>query len=468
MKLDVRKVSGASSKHLSANKFSTIERNQEKQLRHNVKASLVDGAAYGVMVGLGETYLPAFVLAIGLGEFFAGLVSSLPLVAGGLMQLASPIAVQFLGSHRRWVVLCAIVQASSFIPLIRAAIIGNISIPFVLLIAAVYWGAGLATGPAWNTWIGTIIPCNIRPQFFAQRTRISQVGVFFGLLFGGLLLQYATVNGIGLYAYAILFLFAGISRLVSANALRIQTEPIPLPKDMRKIPWKKIFHHLHASSGGRLLVYLIAVQASVQIAGPFFTPFMLKKLGFAYSELVSLFSVAFLAKVIALPNWGVVAKKIGAKRLLWIGGTGIVPLSAGWLVSQELAWLIVLQLFGGVFWAAYELAFFLLFFESIPEEERTSVLTIYNLLNTLAWVTGSLIGGALLFNFNASFYGYLLIFAISSIARLATLILLIKVPRIIVDSDDMGVRTVAVRPGTATLDTPVLPSLPDQVHNDQD
>ena len=35
------------------------------------------------------------------------------------------------------------------------------------------------------------------------------------------------------------------------------------------------------------------------------------------------------------------------------------------------------------------LAFFLLFFESIPEDERTSVLTLYNLINTAAWVGGA-------------------------------------------------------------------------------
>ena len=115
----------------------------------------------------------------------------------------------------------------------------------------------------------------------------------------------------------------------------------------------------------------------------------MKKLAFGYGELVTLFSVAFLAKVLSLPIWGRVAKSIGAQRLLWIGAIGMVPLSAGWLVSQHFAWLSLLQIIGGVFWAAYELAFFLLFFESIAEEERTSVLTVYNLLNTTAWVIGS-------------------------------------------------------------------------------
>jgi MFS family permease len=342
---------------------------------------------------------------------------------------------------------------------------GSISTVTLLLVAAVYWGAGLATGPAWNTWIGTIVPRSVRPGFFANRTRISQAGVFAGLLIGGVLLQYASVDERGLYAYAMLFGMAGCCRLLSAWMLQLQSEPIPLPANMRQIPWKRLFHHLHASSGGRLLVYLVVVQAATQMAGPFFTPFMLKKLEFTYGELVALFSIAFVSKVISLPVWGHVAKRIGARQLLWIGGIGIVPWSAGWIVSQHIAWLGILQILGGVAWAAYELAFFLLFFESIAEEERTSVLTIYNLLNTTAWVIGSLIGGVLLLSFDASFRGYHFIFALSSVGRIAALALLARVPRLVVDSDSMGIRTVAVRPGAASLDTPILPSLPDRLRD---
>lgn len=437
------------------------------QLRRELRFSLVDGAAFGGMVGIGETYLPAFALAVGLGEMAAGMVSSLPLVAGGLMQLASPMAVRLLRSHRRWVVVCAIVQALTFLPLLAAALTGSISTATLLFVAAVYWGAGLATGPAWNTWIGTLVPRSIRPRFFANRTRISQAGVFAGFLVGGLVLQYASAHDQHIQSFAVLFALAAGCRLLSIRMLQLQSEPVPLPENMRQIPWKRVFHHLRASSGGRLLVYLVVVQGAAQLAGPFFTPFMLKKLEFTYGELVFLFSIAFFAKVVALPMCGQVAKKIGARQLLWIGGVGIVPLSGGWLVSQHFVWLSVLQILGGVAWAAYELAFFLLFFESIAEEERTSVLTIYNLLNTTAWVVGSLIGGAILFSFDASFNGYLLVFGLSSVGRLAALPLLARVPRLVVDADEMGVRTVAVRPGAASLDTPVLPSLPDQ-HRDSD
>lgn len=433
------------------------------RLRRDLRASVGDGAAFGGMVGFGETYLPAFVLAVGLGELTAGLVASVPLVAGGVMQMISPAGIRRAGSYRRWVVGCAVLQALSFVPLFVAATLGAINGPAVLLIAAVYWAAGLATGPAWNTWIGAIVPPAIRARFFALRTRTSQATLFLGLIAGGIFLQLAETANRVLAAYALLFALAGGCRLVSAWLLSRQSEPPAMARRMRLVPWPVLLRDMGRAGGGRLLAYLVAVQAAVQFAGPYFTPFMLRELRLNYFEYVGLLSVAFLAKTLALTYWGRVAHRIGALRLLWIGGLGITPLGAGWLVSRDLGWLLVLQVVGGAVWAAYELAFFLLFFESIAEEERTSLLTFYNLLNTLAWVGGSLAGGAVLYFSGTSYDSYLWIFGLSSLGRCLALVLLARLPKMEVEADPMALRPVAVRPNSAGLDAPVLPSLPDQV-----
>lgn len=416
-----------------------------------------------MMVGLGETYLPAFVLAIGLGELIAGLIGSVPLVVGGLLQMVSPRAVRWLGSHKRWVVMCAAVQACMFLPLIAAACRGSINTGTVLLIASIYWGASLATGPAWNTWIGTLVPVRVRPRFFAARTRISQACVFCGFLVSGLLLQWASQRDFVLESFAILFGIAGLCRVVSVVMLACQSEPIPIPPKMQPHPYRRLFRELADGPGGRLLVFLVAVQAAVQISGPYFTPFMFKNLHHSYAEYVTLIAVAFLARILALPALGRLAHRMGAMRLLWLGAIGITPVSACWVFSQNFYWLLSTQIFSGVVWAAYELAFFLLFFESIPEEERTSLLTLFNLINTAAWVTGSLIGGAILYLMDTSFAGYLTLFALSSVARCGALWLLFRIPSMEVLSDTIGLRTIAVRPTGANLDAPVLPSMPDQV-----
>ena len=83
------------------------ESDRPAALRRDLRAIIGDGVAFSVMVGAGESYIPAFALAAGLGEITAGLVATLPMLVGAAFQLVSPAAVRRLGSQRRWVVLCA-------------------------------------------------------------------------------------------------------------------------------------------------------------------------------------------------------------------------------------------------------------------------------------------------------------------------------------------------------------------------
>ena len=210
---------------------------------------------------------------------------------------------------------------------------------------------------------------------------------------------------------------------------------------------------------GRLLLYLLGVQAAVQISGPYFTPFMLKQMQFSYGTYVTLIGCSFVAKILAVPAWGRLAARYGARQLLWIGGVGIVPVSAMWLVSTNFTWLIFVQLAGGALWAAYELAMFLLFFEAIADDERTSMLTTYNLAQAIATVGGSLVGGTILLLWGSAPETYLAIFALSSIARGCTLVFLRGAGDVRVRSFQVATRTVAVRPD-GPMDRPIVVSLP--------
>lgn len=419
---------------------------------------MADGASFSVMVGIGETYLPAFVLAAGLGQLAAGLITTAPLMAGGILQLISPWAIRRLGSHRRWVVLCTFCQALSFLPLAAAAWLNSVSLPLVFLMASIYWGAGFAAGPAWNTWVGSLVPTSVRASYFARRTKFSQAGVMIGFAAGGFALQAGAAWDSVISVFAGLFLTAAACRLLSTAFLASQSEPLPPSDEHRQVPIGEFVQRLRNGADGSLLLYLLSVQAAAQIAGPYFTPYMLKQLHFSYAEYVVLIGVSFAAKVVSLPSLGRFARRVGAKQLLWLGGIGIAPVSGMWLFSNNFGYLLFIQVLAGVTWAAYELAMFLLFFESIPEFERTSLLTTYNFGHALATVLGSLVGGAVLAGLGKTPGAYLTIFCLSSVARLATIGLLSRVPAASGQQIVLGRRILGVRPALGSLDRPILVS----------
>lgn len=405
-------------------------RRRPSNLRKDLRLSLIDGATQNVMVGAGETYLPAFVLAIGLGQVTAGLVATLPLLAGALLQLISPSAVRYLRSYRSWVVICAVIQACAFLPLMASALYGSIHPAFVFLIAGVYWGAGMASVSAWNSWFGALVPKSIRPRYFAVRTRLAQFSVMIGFLAGGAALQWGSGQGRPLMAFAALFALSFCFRLGSATVLASQTEEPMVMRMPRIVPPLDLWRRMKSGRPeGRLLVYLLSVQTAAQIAAPYFTPYMLKQLVLPYSHYALLVATSFAAKILAFPMLGKVAHRLGANRLLLIGGLGMIPGSALWLFSDWLPYLIGVQLVAGALWAAYELAAFLLILEIIDEEERTSILTTYNLTHAAVTVAGALAGAALLKYVGSDHGGYYVLFIASSVARAMTVALLVRVRR---------------------------------------
>ncbi len=434
-------------------------------LQRDLRLSIGDGTMYGVMVGGGETYLQAFVLAVGLGEVFAGLIASVPVLLGSILQLVSPSAVRALHSHKRWVVVCAGLQATCFLPLIAASISGRMSALYVLLIASVYWAASLGTGPAWNTWQGTIVPRHLRARFFARRSRLCQATTLLGFLAGGFALEAGKESGHNVSVFAALFGVSFVCRMLSTACLGLQSEPTPIPEDMRFLTLREQLRKFSRGPSGRLLVFAVAMQVGVHVAGPFFVPYMIKVLELKYSEVAMLLGASFVAKFICLPAWGRLAHRMGAHRLLWVGAIGIIPLAGGWIVSSNYWWLLVLQLMAGAAWGAYELALVLLIFESIPESERTSLLTLYNVANSTALAAGSFIGAGVLKWVGVSAVGYLSVYAASTLVRLATMVLLRRVPATTVMSAEVPVRPLSVRASGESLDSPILAGLPDQTNS---
>lgn len=430
----------------------------DHRLRNDLRAINGDGIAFSLMVGVGETYLPAFALAVGLGEVVAGLVSAVPLLAGAVLQLATPAAVRRLGSHKRWVLCCAALQAASFAPLVAAALIGRVSALALLAVVTVYWAAGLGTGPAWNRWVSAIVPPEIRPRFFATRSRLAQASVLLGVVAGGAALQQASGHDAVLLVFAVLFLAAALSRVVSLGFLIGQSEP-PIPDTMEAVSIRDLMRRARRGADVRLLTYLLLVQGGVYIAAPFFTPYMLGKLQFSYAQYLVLLAASFAAKMLTLPLIGSLIERIGTHRLLCAAGIGIVPTASLWIVSDSFWYLLAIQVLAGAIWAGWELATFLLIFEHIDERERTSVLTMFNLGNAVATVGGAVIGAALLYGLGVSVGAYLVLFGASSAARLLSLPWLFALGRAPGKHVMISPRPLAARPGTGSVDTPIVASL---------
>jgi MFS family permease len=429
--------------------------------RRNLRLISADGIAFSAMVGLGEHYIAAFVLALGLGELVAGLAAVLPLLAGGVIQLVTPWGVRRLGSRRRWVAGCAAVQACAFIPLIAGAAAGRLPVWAVFAAASLYWAAGMAAGSPWNVWVERLVPRAIRSRYFARRTGVVHLGVLVSLLLGGLVLDTAKAADRTLLGFGLLFAAAMSARFVSSRILAATSEPADaLGGSLREQPRLPLPRRLPRGNDARLLVYALALIASTTVAGPYFSPYMLRQLELSYSGYTTLIGIALLARVLVMPllargasRWGLVA----LLRTAW-GGIAVIP--ALWLLSGDYLYLCALQAMSGVVWAMHEYSLFLLIFETVEADRRVRVLTAYNLADATVKVGGAMAGALIFSTGGGPGPGYVALFLASSVLRFGCLALLVRVrasrmpaplhlPR-------PQFRPLAVRPGQGAWHLPVF------------
>ncbi len=425
-----------------------------RTVRADLRANTIDGVLYSISVGMGETYFAKFVHELGLGPVAVGLILTVPVLVGAALQTIGPPIVRRAGSFRGWVVGTAALQAAVLLPLIVLALALPPVLPAIHSLAYVcesrgqsslvvtatwtlpaivfglismYWGAGLATSPAWNAWTGLLIPRPVRGHFFGIRTLQCQLGIMLGLLAGGWLLERAAASqSLGkLAGFAIVFGFASLFRFASAYYLSRYSEPRELPRE-RRVPVRVFVTRVQRSHDGRFLAYVLAVMFSAQVAQPFFNPYMFDILRVSTADYSWLIAGPILGRVIAAPLAGIVAKRRGPRKCLEIGGIAIVPMSLVWLMGSNFWWLLFAQVLTGAIWAMFEMGQQLLNFDALHQTERSSLMTKFILTNEVSRTSGSLLGGKMLDAFQASASGYAWVFWASAAARAAAILLLLR------------------------------------------
>ena len=418
--------------------------------RRDLRLLVGDGVAWAVMTGAGEWQFVLFALALGMGEVESGLVATVPVFIGAVLQLVTPWGARRVGSLRRWTAVCAGIQAASLLPLVIAALVGAMPVWLLYATVAVYWATGYMTSPTWQTWFTTLVPRRVRATFWARRSRWIQGALGLGLAVG-VILQKGESLGRPLEAFAVVFAIAAIARGVSTWCLASQSEPRPELAATIEMPTPQVLRRLLADGRTRgLLGYMLAFSFCVFVTAPFFGPYMREHLGLEYWQIMCVQLGTFGSKVLFMPLVGRMINRLGPGRVLWIGALSTMPAAGFWLFTDPWWNLVLLQVYVGFGWACWENGSFLLVFDTIPEERRTPIMTVYQLVLAIAMMAGSLLGGIILEFFGTAseaasigtvgdvpgdapvrsgpvYEGYAAIFLLTSAMRVVTLFMLASI-----------------------------------------
>lgn len=435
----------------------------DRAAQRGMRLSIVEGVAFALMVGLGETFLVADAIRLGASRWQQGLVVSLPLFVGAFGPILALRCLTRLRTRKPFVVGAIAFQSASWVVLATAEARGLCTPTLLIAFAALYQVAGQAAGTAWGSWFGDLVPAAVRGRYFARRNRWVYGGIGLGTLAGGWILNQletapaGLADGSGGSGYALLFGLAAVARAGSAILLHLTPEPhFAGVADRGRL--LKYVATARGTRAWRLVLVVAALQVAVYIAGPYFVPYALQDLAFSYGELTLGCFVVFFAKVVSLPAWGRAIDQFAPRSVFTLAAVLLALVPLPWLWADGVGWVVIGFAFSGFAWAGFEVSLFSLLVASSYRATRPHVLAAHALMTGAGQFTGGLLGAAIA---GVAGQDLVVVFAVSLGARLSVAILApVFVPARTGEVDpsrsSMFLRVIGLRPNGGVMHRPVV------------
>ena len=373
----------------------------ESELNIGLRKLMFDGVCSQIMgTFVGGAFLVAFALQLGASNLFIGLIAALgPLTQ--VLQIPTIFLVEKTGYRKLLVV------ASSFLSRLfwfLAAILPwlvseTYRVSLFLFALTMYYGLGTISGLSFNSWMRDLIPDSIRGRYTAKRAAVATaVGAAMSLGAGAgvdLYKRYGSELGI----YSIYFAIGGSVGLIGIYFL----SKIPEPK-MERRPTvnlvKIILEPLKDLNFRYLLIFLGTWNFAINLAAPFFTVYMLKRIGLSMTLVLALSVLSQMVNVLFIRLWGLLTDLFSNKSVLAVAGPFFILTIAIWPFTTmperhflTIPLLLIIHALAGMSTAGVTLCTGNIALKLAPPGKATSYLAVNALVSGVAATLAPILGG---------------------------------------------------------------------------
>jgi MFS family permease len=374
-----------------------IEHGVDKELRKSLNY-VVLGITFGTIF-FNITYGPAltgFAKALGAGEFIYGILMALPVV-GGLLQLYASHLLEKTRKRKKMFLVFGVIQRMLWIPVglvpyVLPVNTGMLRIWSTILFITLASCSGAFINVSFYSWIGDLIPVNIRGRYFSLRSRIATIaGLLSGLIVAKLLDMLPGFPG-----YTTVFVIAGIVGILDILSF-IGVKDIPMKDDESREPTgvviKKALKDKHFV---KYVLFWTAWGFGINFVAAFLNMYALDNLQMSFTEItITGQIVCNITTIFFIAKWGKFVDKYGNKPTLYITCTLTALILLLWLFATPENYIPVLifNLIGGMIWCGTDITNQNMLITNTPTENRSMYVAIYFAIttifgNALAYVLG--------------------------------------------------------------------------------
>jgi MFS family permease len=384
-------------------KFRTQEKISDGELQKGLRSVVADGIM-GHLMGVltGGVFLVAIALQLGASNSQIGLLAAIPALVQ-IVQIPAIYLIGKIGSRKTVAVFSAIISRFAFLlialsPFLFPPAIGLSILIFAVLFSSVFGGVG---GSAWNSWMRDLVPEDQMGAFFSKRLRIATIlGVFVSFaasLFIDFWKKSFPENQI--YAYSILFLIGFLIGIVGVIFLSKTPEP-SMPSIQKTNFFKLLTKPFKDLNFKRLMIALGSWSFAVNLAAPFFTVYMLTRLGLGMFMVVAMSIVSQIFNFTFLAIWGKWTDRFSNKSVLAVSGPLFMFSILGWTFTTmpdkhflTIPILIMIHIIMGIATAGITIAFGNIGLKLAPKGNATVYLATIALVNSFAAGIAPILGG---------------------------------------------------------------------------
>jgi MFS family permease len=303
-------------------RLAPSENLSEADVDTGLKWMLRDGLCSHTMetIALGPI-LVAYALYFEASNLAIGLLAALP----NLAQLSLLPAVQVVEKVRRRRFLAVAFSAVSrpMLLVMAAAVLmpsKEAGLAVLLIGLTLRYAFGAFVGCAWNSWVRDLVPEGRMGQIFARRLMwMTAIGMAVSLGAGLFVDNWHNwMPGWDAYGYSVLLVIAFVAGAGGVFCLMQMPEPA-MPPAERHLPLaERLAQPFQDANFRNLVMFLGSWNFAVNLAAPFFTVYLYKRLGLSVTMVTMLLIVSQAANIAVLKTWGRIADTFSNKGVLTV------------------------------------------------------------------------------------------------------------------------------------------------------
>lgn len=363
---------------------------------------IADGVCSTGMAALaGGPFLAAFALGLGAQNYGIGLLASIGFLSQ-TMQIPGVVLLRALRYRRAITVACATLSRLCWLPIVLIPVFGQGP---AFLVQWLFMAGILASipGPSWNSLVHELVPPDRLGWVFSRRM-MGGMALGLGLtLAGGYWIdRWSAANpGAPLYGYSVVFVVALAIGLAGVGTIVRLPEP-PMRAIAEEPVRTALLRPLQDANYRRILMFMATWTFAMNMATPFFVPYMLERHRLSMLAITALATVSQITHIAFLRVWGRLADRYSNAWVLSASGPLVVVGLLLWTVTTlpeepvlTALLLLVIHLLSGMAFAAIALASGNIAMKLSPPGQAHTYLTVFGLAGATSGAMAPLVGGLL-------------------------------------------------------------------------